>query len=47
MLWSGQLQDGKTIATLMLALPELLQRFPALKNTLISGFSGSTDRANE
>jgi len=41
------LQDGKTIATLMLALPKLLQHFPALKNTLISGFSGTTDRANE
>ncbi len=47
MLWSGQLLDGKTIATLMLALPELLQRFPALKDTFISGFSGSKDRANE
>jgi ADP-ribose pyrophosphatase len=46
LLWSKQIQDGKTIATLMLALPELLQRFPALKDTLTSEFSGNTDRAN-
>jgi hypothetical protein len=46
LLWSKQIQDGKTIATLMLALPELLQRFPALKDSLISEFSGNTDRAN-
>jgi len=46
MLWSGQLQDGKTIATLMLALPKLLQRFPALKDALTSEFSGNTDPAN-
>jgi len=46
LLWSGQLQDGKTIATLMLALPELLQHLPALKDTLFSGFSGFTNQAN-
>ena len=38
MLWSKQIQDGKTIATLMLALPELLQRFPSLKNALLEEF---------
>jgi ADP-ribose pyrophosphatase len=46
LLWTGQLQDGKTIATLMLALPELLQHFPDMKDTLFSWFSGNTDRAN-
>ena len=46
LLWSKQIQDGKTIATLMLALPELLQRFPALKDALTSEFSGNTDPAN-
>jgi len=38
MLWSKQIQDGKTIATLMLALPELLQRFPSLRNALLEEF---------
>jgi ADP-ribose pyrophosphatase len=38
MLWSKQIQDGKTIATLMLALPELLQRFPSLRNALRAEF---------
>jgi len=38
MLWSKQLQDGKTIATLVLALPELLQRFPALRGALLDAF---------
>ena len=47
LLWSKQIQDGKTIATLMLALPELLQRFPDLKDTLILGFNGTIDRAND
>ena len=37
-LWSKQIQDGKTIATLMLALPELLQRFPSLRNALLEEF---------
>ena len=46
LLWSKQIQDGKTIATLMLALPELLQRFPVLKDSLISEFRGYADQAN-
>jgi len=28
--WAGELADGKTIVTLMLALPELSRRFPGL-----------------
>jgi ADP-ribose pyrophosphatase len=38
MLWSKHFQDGKTIATLMLALPELLQRFPSLRRALLDAF---------
>jgi hypothetical protein len=28
--WAGEIKDGKTIVTLMLALPELSRRFPEL-----------------
>ena len=34
--WAGELKDGKTLVTLMLAQPELSRRFPGL----LAGFSG-------
>lgn len=32
--WSGEIQDSKTLATLLLALPELLKHFPKLAEKL-------------
>ncbi|MFZ3069715.1 MAG: NUDIX hydrolase [Anaerolineaceae bacterium] len=32
--WAGEIKDGKTLATLLMALPEVLKRFPDLRANL-------------
>jgi len=38
-LWSREIQDGKTMATLLLALPEILRRFPSFATDLTKDMS--------